>query len=181
MTLTLRRTTIVVASVLAMTLGATAGFAQTASAPAGGPPAHHRHGHGGGGDMVGHLIIQAKSQLNLNTSQQQMFDAAIASTKSAMQQGRTLHQSVKDALNAELAKAEPDLGAVAVAGDNAKAQGDALRKQVRAQWLALYATFTPDQKTVVKTLIQQHMAQAEAYRAEMQQRWQQKAAGGTTN
>ena len=70
--------------------------------------------------------------------------------------------------------------AVAAAADNARAQGQALQQQVRTQWLALYATFSVDQKTVVKTLIQQHMAQAETFRAQMQQHWQQ-GATGTTN
>ena len=181
----LRNTTMVVASALAMTLGATAAFAQTPGAPAGAAPAPHEHGHGGHGDMIGHLIIHAKAQLNLNTSQQQMFDAAVASTKTAFQTGKTLRQSVKDALNTELGKAEPDLAAVAAASDAAQAQGDALHKQVRAQWLALYATFTPDQKAVVKTMIQQRMAQAAAWRANMQQRGQQGAgaagAPATTN
>ena len=167
----LRNTTMVVASALAMTLGATGALAETTGAPAG------PHGHGGHGDMIGGLIMHAKAQLNLNTSQQQMFDTAVANTKSAFQQGRTIHQSVKDTLNAELAKAEPDLAAVAAASDNAKAQGDALHKQVRAQWLALYATFTPDQKAVVKSMIQQRMALAEAHRAEMQHHWQQRGAG----
>jgi hypothetical protein len=100
-----------------------------------------------------------------------------------MQSGKTLHQSVKDALTAELAKSEPDLGAVAAAADNARAQGEALRQQVRGQWLALYATFSPDQKTVVKNLIQQHMAMAEGFHAQMMERWQNGAgaAGTTTN
>jgi Spy/CpxP family protein refolding chaperone len=177
----LRKTTIVVASALAMTLGAIAVLAQ----PAGGMPGPHRHGHGGPGgpsDMIGHLIVSAQAQLNLNTSQQQMFDAAVASSKTAMQSGKTLHQSVKDALTAELAKSEPDLGAVAAAADNARAQGEALRQQVRGQWLALYATFSPDQKTVVKNLIQQHMAMAEGFHAQMMERWQNGAgAAGTTN
>ena len=175
----LRRTTVVVASALALTLGATGALAQTPGAPAGAPPGPHKHGHGEPGDMIGHLIVGAKAQLNLNTSQQQMFDAAVASSKAAWQQGKTLHQSVKDALTAELAKSEPDLAAVAAAADNARAQGQTLRQQVRAQWLALYATFSTDQKTVVKNLIQQRMAQAEAFRAQMQQRRQQGGAATT--
>ena len=175
----LRSMTVVIASALAMTLGATATLAQQ---PAGTPPGPQWHGpgHGEPVDMIGGLMMHAKTQLNLNTSQQQMFDAAVASTKAAMQTGTTLHQSVKDALTAELAKTEPDLAAVAAASDNAKAQGDTLRKQLRAQWLALYATFTPDQKAVVKGLIQQRMAQAEALHTEMVQRRQRRAAG-TTN
>jgi len=179
----LRTATVVAASALVMALGATAVFSQTTGAPAGGPPGPHRHG--GGGDMIGHVLASAQSQLNLNTSQQQMFDSAVASSKAAWQQGKTLHQSVKDALTAELAKSEPDLSAVAAAADGARAQGQALQQQVRAQWLALYATFTPDQKTVVKNLIQQRMAQADAIHAQMVQRWQQRAGAtatpGTTN
>jgi hypothetical protein len=182
----LRRTTMVVASALAMALGATAALAQTADAPAATPPAPQKQSHRPHGDMIGHLIVSAQSQLNLNTSQQQMFDAAVASAKAARQQGMALRQSVQAALTAELAKTEPDLAAVAAAADAARAQGQALEQQVRAQWLALYATFSVDQKTVVKNLIQQHMAQAAAFRAEMQQRWQQDGAAtpgatGTTN
>ncbi len=41
-------------------------------------------------------------------------------------------QGVKDVLAAELAKPEPDLAAVAAAGDKAQEQGSALRHQVRA-------------------------------------------------
>jgi Spy/CpxP family protein refolding chaperone len=176
-----RKTAMVMASALAMTLGATAALAQTTDAPSGAPPGPHRHGHG---DMITHAIASAKSQLNLNTSQQQMFDAAVASSKAAWQSGKTIRQSVKDTLATELAKSEPDLAAVAAAGDNARAQGQALHQQVRAQWLALYATFTPDQKAVVKNLIQQHMAQAETMHAQMLQRWQQGAGAAgapTTN
>ena len=120
-----------------------------------------------------------KAQLNLNTSQQQMFDAAVASTKTARQTGHTLQQSVKDALTAELAKTEPDLAAVATVSDNAQAQGQALRKSVRGQWLALYATFTPDQKAVVRQMLQAQMAKAESFRQKMQDRFSGKT--GTTN
>ena len=100
-----------------------------------------------------------------------MFDAAVASTKAAHETGRSLHESVKNALTAELAKTEPDLAAVAAASDNAQAQGQALRKSVRAQWLALYATFSPDQKAVVKPMIQNRMAKAESFREKMKERF----------
>jgi len=157
----LRRTTAVAAAALALTLSGAAAVAQP-----GGP---HGHGHGGP-DSIGHLIVSAKAQLNLNTSQQQMFDNALANTKAAFATGKSLHDSVKNTLDAELAKNEPDLAAVAAASDNAQAQGEALRKQIRGQWLALYATFSPDQKAVVKSMIQQRMAEADAFRAKMQQR-----------
>jgi len=159
----IRKTTVAAAAALALTLGAGITLAQ--------PGAHGAHGHGAPGDMIGHVIASAKDQLNLNTSQQQMFDAAVASSKTAHLTGQSLHQSVKDALTAELAKSEPDLAAVAAVSDNAQAQGQALRKSTRAQWLALYATFSPDQKAVVKQTIQGQMAKAESFREKMKERF----------
>ena len=163
---TLRKTTVVAAAALAMALGAGGALAQ--------PGGHGPHGHGAQGapgDMIGHFIAGAKDQLNLNTSQQQMFNAAVASTKAAHETGLSLHESVKNTLNAELAKSEPDLAAVAAVSDNAQAQGQALRKSGRAQWLALYATFSPDQKTVVKQMIQARMAKAESFHQKMLERF----------
>ena len=40
----------------------------------------------------------------------------------------------------------------------------ALQKQVRDNWLAIYATFTPDQKAVVKNAIGQRIARMEQMR-----------------
>jgi Spy/CpxP family protein refolding chaperone len=165
----LRRTTVAAAASLAFAFCAGNALAQ----PAG---MHGPHGGGSPDDMIGHLIAHAKTQLSLNTSQQGMFDSAVASSKAARESGRALHQTVHDTLAAELAKPEPDLTAVAAAADNAQAQGQALRKTVRGQWLALYATFTPDQKAVVKTMLQNHMAKADSFRQKMMNHMR----GGTT-
>jgi Spy/CpxP family protein refolding chaperone len=73
-------------------------------------------------------------------------------------------------LNAELAKAQPDLAAVAAAADSAQAQNSTLRHQVRAAWLNLYGTFSPDQKAVVKAAIEQRLARMDQRRAKMMQR-----------
>lgn len=162
---TLCKTTVVAAAALAMMLGASASLAQPAGMP------HGRHGHGAPGDMIGHLIENAKAQLNLNTSQQQMFDAAVASTQAAHQTAQSLHASVKSALDAELAKNEPDLAAIAAVSDNAQAQGQALRKSVRAQWLALYATFSPEQKAVVRDTLKARISKAESFREKMKERF----------
>ncbi len=79
-------------------------------------------------------------------------------------------QGVKDALAAELAKPEPDLAAVAAAADSAQQQALALRHQVRDAWLALYATFSPEQKAVVKGILQQHLAKMESFHQKMLER-----------
>ena len=116
-------------------------------------------------------IESAQAQLNLNTSQQQMFANNVALTKSTFAAGREERQAVKKALTDELAKAEPDLAAVAAVADKAQQDGLARRHQVRDAWLALYATFTPEQKAVVKSMIQQHMAKMESFHQRMLQRF----------
>jgi len=118
---------------------------------------------------VAMAIAALKGQLNLNTSQQAMWDNAITASKAAREQGRANWSQVHDALASELGKAEPDLGSVAVAGDAARAKNAALRQQVRSQWLALYATFTPDQKAVVRDSLKQRLARIDAFRARVQQ------------
>ena len=161
----LRNITVAAAVASAMTLGAGTALAQ----PFGGPHGPGHHGPGAPDQMIGQLIERAKAQLALNTSQQAMFDTAVASSKAGHQSGQAIHQKVKDTLTAELAKPEPDLAAVAAAADVATDQARTQRKAVRAEWLALYATFTPDQKAVVKDRLQKHLARAESFREKMRE------------
>lgn len=145
--------------------------------------AQHGPGHGGmmmegGPDMVARIIAHAKSQLNLNTSQQAQFDAVVAQSKTAFQTGRTNMQRVKDALNAELAKSEPDLAAVAAVADDVHAQNQALHRQIRDQWLSLYSTFSPDQKAVVKQMIQNRLTKMQQFREKMHERMMNPPANG---
>jgi Spy/CpxP family protein refolding chaperone len=112
-------------------------------------------------------MARVKSELNLNTSQQQQWDAAVAQSKAAHQAARSSHEQVHAALQAELAKAEPDLAAVAAAGDAARQQSMDARKQARAAWLALYSSFTPEQKGVARDAIKSRMARMEAFRERM--------------
>jgi Spy/CpxP family protein refolding chaperone len=123
------------------------------------PHMHHR----GPGD-VAMAIAAVKGQLNLNTSQQQMWDSAMAASRSARQSARANFASLHDAAAAELAKADPDLAALAALGDDVQARNAALRRQARDAWLALYATFTPDQKVVVRDVLRQKMARMERLR-----------------
>ena len=132
--------------------------------------AQHPMRHGGpGGDFV-HAIKELKSQLSLNTSQQTMWDNVVAQGKAAMDTGRANFGKVRTAMTTELAKPEPDLAAVAAVSDDVQASNAALHKQVRASWLALYATFTPDQKAVVKQALSQRMARMDSFRDKMKPR-----------
>jgi Spy/CpxP family protein refolding chaperone len=76
-------------------------------------------------------------------------------------------QQVHAAMAAELAKPEPDLAAVAAVADSVHASNQTLRQSVRAQWLQIYATFSPAQKAVVRDALAQQMARMESMAARM--------------
>ncbi len=123
------------------------------------------HGHGMPDPLAMLQRIQAK--LNLNTSQQGQWDAALVQSKAAHQAIRANFQQLKAATQAELAKPDPDLAAIAALSDQLQQQNIALRQQARSLWLALYATFTADQKATVRDAINARMARREAFRQRM--------------
>ncbi|HET7134486.1 MAG TPA: periplasmic heavy metal sensor [Casimicrobiaceae bacterium] len=130
-------------------------------------PMHH-HARGGGDVVMG--IVALKNQLNLNTSQQAMWDNAVAAGKNARAAARGNMQKVHDTLATELAKSEPDLAAVSAAADSARTANAQLHAQVRDAWLNLYATFTPEQKGVVKNALSQRLARMDKFREKMRAR-----------
>jgi Spy/CpxP family protein refolding chaperone len=137
------------------------------------------HGRGPGhGISIEHVLTQLKGQLGLDTSQQVMWDNAAALTMAAREAGRGSMQQVKAALAAELAKPEPDFAAAAAVADSVQANQQALRRQVRDEWLKLYATFTPAQKAVVRDAVQQRLQRMETFRAKMKERMQSRGQGG---
>ncbi len=142
-----------------------------AAQPVGGPG----HGHGAPGGMeIEHVMLGIQAQLNLNTSQQLSWDGAVAQTKAAHEAGRANAQKIHDALTAELAKPEPDLAAVAAIADGVRATNESLRQGVRNQWLQLYATFSPEQKAVVRDAMAKRLAGMEAFKAKMRERLQRR-------
>ena len=146
------------------------------AAPASAQPGHFGGPMGGPfGDHLGRVIESAQAQLNLNSSQQQMFTNNVAQAKAAFAGAQSQMQAVRDTLAAELAKPEPNLAVVAAAGDAAQQQMLTVRHQLRDAWLALYATFTPEQKSVVKGILQEHLARMDSFHQRMMQR---RATGG---
>ena len=111
------------------------------------------------------MLGNVKSDLKLNTSQQLQWDAVVAQTKAAHDTGRTNFEQLKTALQAELAKPEPDFAAVAAIADGVRDQHAALHKQTRNAWLALYATFTPEQKAVARDAIKAGIERMQERRA----------------
>ena len=158
-----RQASFVGAAALALALSA-ATSAQAFGGPgaAGGPGMH-------GGIAGPQMIESIKSRLNLNTAQQLQFDQVAAQGKAAREAGRTDMLKVREATRAELAKAEPDLAAIAVIADEARAKHQAAQQAVRTAWLKLYADFSAEQKAVVKEFLTQRMDRAEGFRHKMRE------------
>jgi len=180
----LRRITLAATTALALALGSTATLAQPAGPMMGGGMGGGFGGHGGpgmhamqGGGIDGMLpraLEQVKASLNLTDAQLVLWNKAVAQGQSARGAARASHQKVKDAMTAELAKANPDLGAVAAIADTVHQQNQAARKGVRDAWLELYSSFTLDQKAIVRNLLQQKLARAEAMHDRMAERMHQR-------
>ncbi len=126
----------------------------------------------GFGDPLG-AIAAVKSQLALTASQQQQWDSAVALSKSAHQTMRDNFGQLKAATQSELAKSEPDLAALAVLADDIQQQNLAARKSARSAWLALYATFSPEQKLIVRDAIKARLGRLHAFGAHLRERLQQ--------
>ena len=105
-------------------------------------------------------IASLKTQLNLSASQQSLWDSAIAASKSAHQATRANRQALHQTMTDELAKAEPNLAALASQSDQIHASNQTIRNQARDEWLKLYAALSGSQKSVVKGAIQQKMVHA---------------------
>lgn len=121
-------------------------------------------GDGGAGTPLA-MLGKVKSQLNLNTSQQQQWDAVMAQSKAARATARANFAPVKSALQAELAKPEPDFAAVTSLSDSVRQQNETVHKQTRDAWLALYASFTPEQKALARDTIKTGLDRMAARRA----------------
>lgn len=156
-----------VAAAIALSTGAA--WAQSGDAPAGTPAPHARHMRAGGDPVMG-ALLHLHDQLALNSSQQAQWDNAVAQMKSAHAQGASLRQNVKSTYDAEIAKDQPDLAAVAAAADAARAQGDTLRKTVRDAWLGVYANLNPSQKALVAGALRQRAADVEQWRSQKRAR-----------
>jgi periplasmic protein CpxP/Spy len=153
----------VLASVFFVAIGAAA-----QPGPGAGPgPGFGPHARGA---HVEQVIAQLRTQLNLDTQQQLAFDNAVAAGRAAREQARGEATKVRDAVRAELASATPNLRRITELGDQARVQMAARHVQVRDQWLALYETFNPQQKQVVRDAMLKRMERMEQFREKMRDR-----------
>ena len=139
------------------------------------------HGTGGPDEMIGHLIAHAKGSSISTRCSKGMFDTAVADSKAAREAGRALHEKVKATLQAELAKPEPDLAAVAAAADAAadqardQAQGDPGRVA-----RALRDVHGRAEGRREATCCRSSLAHAESFRQKMRERMQSEVVRLTT-
>lgn len=153
------------ASVLGAGLFATA-LALPAAAQRGGH--HHGHGHG---DQLFARIADARAQLNLDASQQALWDSAVAAGKAAREAGRERRHSIRQVVTEEAAKTTPDLARIAATTDKVRESNTTGRHAVRDQWLKLYATFRPDQVAVVRTMLNDRLERMDSFRDRMKKRF----------
>jgi Spy/CpxP family protein refolding chaperone len=143
----------------------------------GGPGHHHMFGHEGGpgaGPAMGgmfpeRMLEAAKQRLNLTPTQAAAWDQVAAHGKTARETTRANRQRVRDAMRTELAKLDPDFAAVAKVADDVDLKNRELRRQIRDEWLALYATFSAPQKAVARELVRRHFDRAEGFGARMRE------------
>ncbi|MBA3506278.1 MAG: periplasmic heavy metal sensor [Betaproteobacteria bacterium] len=107
--------------------------------------------------QIENMLAALKGKLALDTSQQVLWDHAFAQSLAAREAARSGGVRLRDAMQAELAKTEPDLARIAALADDVQANTQAARRQARDEWLKLYATFAPDQKTVIRDLAKVRM------------------------
>ncbi|MEO5702200.1 MAG: Spy/CpxP family protein refolding chaperone [Casimicrobiaceae bacterium] len=157
----IRRTLATLAAIAALGLTAHAG---AQPGPRGG------HDGGGGEDLVARTLLATKASLNLNTSQQQAWDAAVAQSRAAFDSIRANRQQLKTALQAELAKPAPDLVAIAAMEDQVLQQNIPQRVAARNHWLNVYAMLSPEQKAIVRDAISARLARMEGFRERMKGR-----------
>ena len=167
--ITIRRPAVIASALLLAATLAVAGTSR-ADGPRKGP-----HGGSAGGGLVEHVIAGLHDRLALDSSQQLMFDQARTQSLAARNQAIAQRKDVRARIDAELAKGEPDLAAVATLVDGMDDQGRAARHAARDQWLKLYANLRADQKVVVRDAIRERLAHADGMRDQMRQRMQQRA------
>jgi protein CpxP len=141
-------------------------FAATLALPA---AAQHR-GHQHRDQFFAHFA-EVKSQLNLDASQQALWDSAVAAGKAAREAGRARRDTIRQVVTEEAANPKPDLARIAAASDKVRDSATTDRRAVRDQWLALYATFRTDQYAVVQTMLTNRLSRMDSFHERMKKRF----------
>jgi periplasmic protein CpxP/Spy len=132
---------------------------------------HHHHGH----HMMEELN-RVHGWLNLNASQEKLWQNAVDTMKQAHETEHATHEQMHQQMQAMQQQPILDMNALHAAHEKAERQHEQLREQTAKAWLTLYNSLNDQQKTIVSTVIKQHFAEMEARHERMQkmhQLWQQ--------
>jgi Spy/CpxP family protein refolding chaperone len=139
------------------------------------PEGHGRHGHHGHhGHRGDHFLANlgaAKAQLNLDASQQALWDSAAAAGKAARETSRARRATIRQVVAEEAAKTTPDLVRIATTTDTVQDSNTTDRRAARDQWLKLYSTFRSDQVAVVKQMLANRMTRMDNFGERMKRRF----------
>lgn len=87
-----------------------------------------------------------RTDINLSPEQKAQFDRSVAQTRTLAATMQSAEAMIRQTIEAELGKAQPNLNAIAAASDALQAQVGAARKAVRADWIKFYNMLSAEQK-----------------------------------
>jgi Spy/CpxP family protein refolding chaperone len=101
-----------------------------------------------------------KTKLNLNATQEAQFNTAREATKAAVEAGRAARVNARGSAQAELAKADPDLGALLIQRELVKEANAGQRKVAVNEWAKFLSLLNTEQKAIVKSQLLNRMSRA---------------------
>jgi Spy/CpxP family protein refolding chaperone len=153
---TLSRTAMVATLALASAFAA----AQPAPGAERGGKMHAMHAHKGGEAHFAKRLEMMKEKLNLNPTQEAQFNTARDATKAAIEAGRAARVSARTNAQAELAKADPDLGGLLLQRESVKEASAPQRKAALSEWAKFLNLLNTEQKSIVKSQLMNRMSRA---------------------
>lgn len=107
----------------------------------------------GRGEVVMAGLFQAKTHLNLSSSQEALWNDAVTASKAARELAKQQHEQMRALVEREKAKEVMDLTALVGAREVARDKVDEARDAARDKWLAVYNALTLEQKRVASQRI----------------------------
>ncbi len=108
-------------------------------------------------------------RLRLDHAQKAQFDHAVAATRRALMAVAFSVLEVKEDVLVELAKARPDLEALARAQEAAIERNRPLFREARREWARLYAMLDPEQVRIARRFVEEKMARLEGLGREIRE------------
>ena len=110
------------------------------------------------------MLVEIEGALNLDAAQKAQFDIATTATRQTYEAARARHEQMTAVVDAEMAKARPDLAALANYQDSEMDAARVVDSAARNEWLRLYALLDDTQAAVVKTFLQERMLRIDSIR-----------------